>query len=121
MMTMSGEFRLWDFALAISKLDQKKKRSNIRRCRPLLKSEIPGSSYYYSRLDQAEVTILPFKEHAQAICVGVAKHHEVIGARSEIKRGFFGRHRFHSVPACANDSRGRRRGLEMSVRFRGHI
>src|SRR5439155_9854663 len=50
-----------------------------------------------SRLDQAEVTVLPLVEHAHAACLGVAKDQEVIGSRGKIQRGFFGGHGLHRV------------------------
>src|SRR2546429_1320450 len=70
------------------------------------------------RLDQAEVTVLPFVEHSHAICLSIAKDKKVIGSRRKIQRGLFGGHGLNAVTPRVDNSHRQRCGFYLSIRMR---
>src|SRR2546421_12559576 len=73
-----------------------------------------------SRLDQAEVTILPFVQDTETVRIRIAKDDELIGAAREFQRGFFSGHRLNGVSTGRDDANRRRGRLQIAVRAWRH-
>src|SRR5260370_42665427 len=78
-------------------------------------SDFPNS---WSRLDQAEITVLPLVEHSHSARLSVAKNQEGIGSRGKVQRGLFGCHRLDAVPPRVDNSHRQRCGFYLPIRVR---
>src|SRR5216684_6292050 len=92
MMTMSGDVWLFRFGILELELSQaeKGKEEQHRINATPLKSFARKS---WSRLNQAEVSVLPLIEHAHSVGIRVAKYDKAIGTRRKFEGRFLGGHR----------------------------
>src|SRR6266852_5364539 len=117
MMTMSGDVWLFRFGILETRTVSGRKRkrgATSHQCYPSEKF----CKKSWSRLNQAEVSVLPLIEHAHSVGIRVAKYDKAIGAGRKFERRLFSGHWLHAVSSRVNNSHWRRRGFHLSVRRR---